>query len=54
MGLIKFVDDNPIAAGLLALIVGIVVGLSIPETKSESDLLLEIRSRAGDPLNQVT
>jgi hypothetical protein len=46
MPVVKYIEENPIAAGLIAVIAGMLIALALPETKSEADLIVGIRERA--------
>jgi hypothetical protein len=55
---IKYVEENPLAAGLISLVAGLVVGMALPQTKSEADLITGIREKAlagsGRAVGQIT
>ena len=51
--LYDFVHDNPMAAGAVALAVGVAIGLSVPRTEIEDGTMGETRDRAWQKASEI-
>lgn len=49
----EFMTDNPLAAGMIALAVGVAIGMSMPATELENRTMGETRDRAWEKANRV-
>ena len=52
-GIQGFLSEQPLAAGALALGLGLVVGLGLPETQSEREAMQPVRERVKDGVSQA-